>query len=252
MVSDPPPTRLIMSHRPLHHQTQAVPPTSHVGLRPWRRWGARLALTLAALGTLFASRLDALVPADLPGCAAAVDDCIALALWLPLSQADARRPWLSSQLQAANRLLAPLRMGVQVTAIADLPLEHTAIAATADRTRLGKYGTQTPLRWFVVQRLVDDQEPTRLRGGVTWRVRAGVWVLVVDDTPPWVLAHELGHVLGLAHDRAPLSVMNKAVSVRRARAVARAGGVRYEPSQHNRMRKTLSTLRRQGLMTTVR
>jgi hypothetical protein len=50
-----------------------------------------------------------------------------------------------------------------------LPSDELDVRTPRDRNRLGRHGAQTPLRWFVVDRLVDNEDTGKLRRGVTWR-----------------------------------------------------------------------------------
>lgn len=162
----------------------------------------RLSLLLLCL---LPARVVALAPADLPACRARV--CIALDLWVAPNFDDPS--WLTTQLEVANERLALIGAGVQVVALHTLPSALGRIDTVAQRHQLGQLGQQAPLRWFVVTHLADAEDPGAVRKGVTWRKGEAFWVIESQTGMRWVLAHELGHVLGLPHSTEATSIMNK-------------------------------------------
>jgi len=155
----------------------------------------------------FASRAVALQASDLPPCPPKPAQCIAISLWLAPQTADLA--WLRDQIAAANDRLSAINAAIQVTEIHDLSANDREIARVSQRNALAQHGTQTPLRWFVVNILLDAQNPKDLRKGVTWRHQQQVWVIESATAMRWVFAHELGHVLGLPHSKQAASIMNK-------------------------------------------
>lgn len=181
---------------------------------------------------------------DLPTCPAKTRHCIAIHLFINAD--DDASGWLRDQLTAANDRLRVIDAAVQVVKTSALPDGFADIASTTLRSQLGGYGAQTPLRWFVVRRLQDDTDPNRERKGVTWRDGSAVWVIEARSAWRWVLAHELGHVLGLGHSREAASIMNKT-----PRAWPPPWKIGFTPREQPTMRRTLAALLRQGRVSLV-
>lgn len=149
---------------------------------------------------------------DLPPCPkSATRGCLQLDLWLaPDGHNDA--DWLRDQLNKADELLAAVDVGVQVVAVHALPKSEAVVHGARARTCLGLTRAHPGvLTWLVVAQL-DDLGEDRRRQGVTWRMPGRpdrAWIIQARTGADWVLAHELGHVLGLAHSTERTSVMNK-------------------------------------------
>ena len=94
------------------------------------------------------------------------------------------------------------------TASASLP---QAIVSRADRDALAADLHPGAANVFFVTSLEDVDEPDRHRFGVCWRNEkdpAKRYVVVASYSPRGVLAHELGHLLGLSHTSTTDNVMS--------------------------------------------
>jgi hypothetical protein len=194
---------------------------------------------LVMLGLLAAAEATGALPelvSALPACPADRPRCLRLELWIGRARAG-DVAWIRGQLEAANERLAVIGAGVEVTAAHALADDELDVATRADRDRLGRHGAQLPLRWFVVDRLVDSSDASQLRRGVTWRRGGDFWVIEAGDAWAPVLAHELGHVLGLPHSREAASLMNKS-----PRAWPPPWQWGFTPREQPRMRATLNRL----------
>lgn len=139
-------------------------------------------------------------------CPPKIAHCVPVAVFAPSTMSDG---WIDTQFAAANARLAVIDVAIERVSRQPLPAEHWKIETRAARNALFRFGRQTPLRVFFVERLADSETPTEDRKGVTWRRGDEFFVIVIANTMRWVLAHELGHVFGLPHSREHRSIMNK-------------------------------------------
>lgn len=139
-------------------------------------------------------------------CPPKIAHCVPVAVFAPANMSDG---WIDAQFDAANARLAVIDVAIERVSRQPLPPEHWKIETLAARNALFRFGKQTPLRVFFVERLADSETPTEDRKGVTWRRGDDFFVIVIANTMRWVLAHELGHVFGLPHSREHRSIMNK-------------------------------------------
>ena len=218
----------------VHPLRRPCQPRRHRFFMP-RRLTALVALACLACPPTAAQALEL---AALPTCPTATQHCLTLQVWLPPGD---HQDWLTQQLQTANDRLAVIGAAVQVVQVHQLPANRLRIDRVAQRDDLGKLGSQTPLRWFVVDRLMDNAEPGRQRKGVTWRAGSQVWVIESQQAWRWVLAHELGHVLGLPHSTEAHSIMNKA-----PRAWPPPWQLGFTAKEQPLMRRTLAKVLKQG------
>lgn len=126
--------------------------------------------------------------------------------------------FVAEQLAAANDIYGPL--GIELVDVERVPLggEHADLITRADRDALARYLRKGAINCFVVDRLMDVDEPGRQRRGVHWRPRStpGQSLLIVSKiSKPYVLAHELGHMFGnRQHSAVPGNLMSYARSDR--------------------------------------
>lgn len=120
--------------------------------------------------------------------------------------------FLAEQLAAARSIYGPL--GVELVEHGRVPLgaEHAELVTRADRDALLPYVRWGEIHCFIVERLMDVDEPGRERRGVHWRPRPAPersFVVVSQISKPYVLAHELGHWFGnREHSPVPGNLMS--------------------------------------------
>ncbi len=191
-------------------------------------------------------------PEALPSCPQ-TDRCAAIRLWIsPGPEGFDDLAFATTQLAQANLHHGPAGLGFEVVEVH--ALDASTITTRAERDTLGHD------RWrrglidvYVVSSLANVDEPGEIRG-VHWRSRkdrSRRWVILsrnscsgslatlrCSQTPPRVLAHELGHYFGLAHSSVPASLMNTSGNALADRT--------FQPDELARIRKRAKVLFRDG------
>jgi hypothetical protein len=107
--------------------------------------------------------------------------------------------FVADQLAAANTIYGPLGIELIDHERVSLAARHADLVTRADRDALARFVKEGAIHCFVVARLMDVDEPGRERRGVHWRPRhipRRSFLIVSKISGRYVLAHELGHLLG--------------------------------------------------------
>lgn len=120
---------------------------------------------------------------------------------------------LPSWIANANEVFAPHRLAFEeaAPARADLDGVPAEVVTRADRDAYAAHLTAGVVSVFLVERLLDVDEPGRTRMGVAWRSLRDPekrYVLVAAYAKPFVLAHELGHFFGNPHSKVRNNLMS--------------------------------------------
>jgi hypothetical protein len=125
--------------------------------------------------------------------------------------------FIAAQLAAANTIYRPL--GIELVDAEHVPLAaaHAEVVTRDDRDALERYVRKGAVHCFIVAKLMDVDEPGRERRGVHWHPRPrpqNTFLIVSKISKPYVLAHELGHMLGNPqHSDTPGNLMSYAWTV---------------------------------------
>jgi hypothetical protein len=125
--------------------------------------------------------------------------------------------FIAEQLAAANTIYRPL--GIELVDAERVPLAatHAEVITRDDRDTLERYVRTGAVHCFIVAKLMDVDEPGRERRGVHWHPRPrpqDSFLIVSKISKPYVLAHELGHLLGNPeHSKTPGNLMSYAWTV---------------------------------------
>lgn len=140
----------------------------------------------------------------LPRSARADDATFALAI--DVAQGETGTPvrdpaWIDAQVDAAERLYAPLGVHFRWALAGTLAPRFAALVTRAERDALRPFVRRAAVTVFVVESLADVDEAGRFRMGVCWHHgKDGTrYLILAASAPPSVLAHELGHYFGLHH-----------------------------------------------------
>jgi hypothetical protein len=155
--------------------------------------------------------------------------------------AVATQSFIAKQLAAANTIYGPLGIELVEHELVPLAAKHADLMTRADRDALARYVQKGVINCFVVAKLMDVDEPGRERRGVHWRPRPSPrqsFLIVSKISRPYVLAHELGHLLGNPKHS---DVAGNLMSYERS-----DGPPFLDAEQIQRVRRTLAALLKQG------
>jgi hypothetical protein len=123
--------------------------------------------------------------------------------------------WLDDQWAEATRVFATADVALERRPLRTSGAGPVDVVTRADRDAFAAALEPGVVNAFLVASLADVDEPGRMRKGVHWRAPGRPdlhYVIVIATAPRGVLAHELGHFLGLAHAAARDNLMSYARS----------------------------------------
>jgi hypothetical protein len=112
--------------------------------------------------------------------------------------------FLAVELASANDVFAPLAVQFELKKTLSLPPGHASVVTREDRDAMLTYVRPGAIHCMVVGRLLDVDTPGRVRRGVHWYAEEQQrphMLILSTGSEPRVLAHELGHYLGLPEHR---------------------------------------------------
>ncbi len=151
--------------------------------------------------------------------------------------AVASESFIAAQVAAANAIYGPLGIELVDHERVSLAVRHAELVTRADRDALGRYVKEGAIHCFVVSKLMDVDEAGRERRGVHWRPRhmpRRSFLIVSRISGRYVLAHELGHLLG-NHQHS--EVAGNLMSYKRS-----VGTPSLDDAQIQRVKRTLAAL----------
>jgi len=117
--------------------------------------------------------------------------------------------WVATQVANANTYFAPVDAAFELVSTDPLPASDAHIVTRAERDALEMQVTDHKIHVFVITKLENVDDPKVPVHGVTWHGKHSKYIIIAADSMDRVLAHELGHVFGLAHSTYKISIMNK-------------------------------------------
>jgi hypothetical protein len=158
-------------------------------------------------------------------------------------EAIAPAAFVAEQLAGANEIYRPLGIELVGAELVPLAAAHAELVTRSDRDVLSRHVRKGAIHCFVVDRLMDVDEPGRERRGVHWHPRpkpAQSFLIVSKISKRYVLAHELGHLFGnQQHSQVPGNLMSY---VRTEKPPF------LDPAQVRRVQQTLARLLAEGTL----
>ena len=146
--------------------------------------------------------------------------------------------WVDEHVAAVRALYEPHGIAISVEHGTFAPARCAALRR-AERDAFAAHVTMDGVvTVLVVPRVRDLDVPTYDLMGVHWRARGRRWIFLTARARPPVLAHELGHYLGLPHDPAGGNLMTPGPSspLWRSRTPPRPFAPTLTPAQVERLR----------------